>query len=186
MRENVRNFVTEGIVLKRLNYGETDKLLTVLTKLHGKISVLAKGVRKITSRKAPYLELFSHVRMYVVAGRNFGYVTEVEMLTVFPSLKDKLEKIAWTYKIVEQTDRLCVTGAEFRNIFNLLLSVLREIDVSEISKLKNLVQDYSRKLLWELGYLAREKTINDEILDRYLENVMEKHFKSNSLLTRLH
>ena len=54
----MNNIVDEAIVLKRIEYGEADRILTVLTKNHGKISVIAKGVRKPKSKLAGGIEIF--------------------------------------------------------------------------------------------------------------------------------
>ena len=53
----------EGLILKRANFGEADRMLTILTKNLGKISVVARGVRKITSRRAGNVELLNLVKI---------------------------------------------------------------------------------------------------------------------------
>ncbi|MCA9330182.1 DNA repair protein RecO, partial [Candidatus Saccharibacteria bacterium] len=55
----MKQIVTVGIVLARINYGEADRIVTILTPDHGKIRLLARGVRKIKSRLAGGIELFS-------------------------------------------------------------------------------------------------------------------------------
>ena len=47
----LRAYATEGIVLRRDDYGEADRLVTLLTPGHGKLRALAKGARRLTSRK---------------------------------------------------------------------------------------------------------------------------------------
>lgn len=59
----VRLFSTPAIVLRRADYGEADRLLTLLTPERGKLRVLAKGARKITSRKAGHIELFTQTQV---------------------------------------------------------------------------------------------------------------------------
>ena len=59
-----RTYKTEGIILKRINFGEADRILTSYTKHFGKISLLAKGVRKITSRKGGNIELFNQTVLF--------------------------------------------------------------------------------------------------------------------------
>lgn len=62
--------VTTGIVLSRTNYGEADRILTVLSNSQGKIKLLAKGVRKIKSRLAGGIELFSVNDLTYIEGRS--------------------------------------------------------------------------------------------------------------------
>jgi len=79
----MRSYKTEGIVLKRINYGEADRILTIYTKRHGKIRAIAKGVRKLTSRKAGSLELFNNVVLFLVKGKNLDIITEAQTVDLF-------------------------------------------------------------------------------------------------------
>lgn len=73
----------EGIILKRRNLGEADRILTVFSKNLGKISVLAKGVRRITSRRAGNVELLNRVSMYLHRAKSFLILTEAISLNTF-------------------------------------------------------------------------------------------------------
>jgi recombinational DNA repair protein (RecF pathway) len=65
-----RLYRTEAIVLRRSDLGEADRLLTLYTPEWGKLRVIAKGVRKPTSRKSGHVELFTHSRLLIARGRN--------------------------------------------------------------------------------------------------------------------
>jgi DNA repair protein RecO (recombination protein O) len=54
-----RLYTTEAIVLSRLDYGEADRILTLFTPTRGKLSVIAKGARKPTSRAGPHLDFLA-------------------------------------------------------------------------------------------------------------------------------
>jgi len=60
---------TEAVVLRSMRYGEADRILTVLTLEHGKIGVIARGVRKSQSRLASRTDLFTRSRMQLARGR---------------------------------------------------------------------------------------------------------------------
>jgi DNA repair protein RecO (recombination protein O) len=72
----VPTYVDEGIVLRRVDYGETDRVLTVLTRHHGKVGVLARGVRRSGSRLAAHTDLFTRSTLQLAQGRG-----ELEVLT---------------------------------------------------------------------------------------------------------
>lgn len=185
MRSGVRSYKTTGIVIRRVNIGETDKLITLITRYNGKIVVLAKGIRKITSRKAPHLELLTFVKLSIVRGKTWDYIIEAETIESFPYLRLSLEKIAWVYKIIEQTDRLLSEGIEFRVIFDMLISTLTDFNQVESLNYRDLTDLYSLKLLWELGYLPKGRQMNGDRLDRYMEQIMEKTLKSANLLLKI-
>lgn len=180
-----RNYRAEGIVLKRVNFGEKDKLLTIFSKNLGKITLLAKGIRNIQSKKAPHLELFTHVSFFVALGRNLNIITEAYTLEAFPHIRKNLKKIAFSYNIAEILDRICAEHQEHKNIYTLLLETLRSIDNNEDGHIKILIDDFILKTLWELGYLVRGKTLPGDKLKIYLEEVMEKSLKSDSLIRKL-
>ena len=69
-------YVDEGIVLRRVDYAETDRVLTVLTREHGKLGVIARGVRKAGSRLASHTDLFARSTMQLASGRG-----QLEVLT---------------------------------------------------------------------------------------------------------
>ncbi|MFH1896595.1 MAG: recombination protein O N-terminal domain-containing protein, partial [bacterium] len=61
----MNNFKLEAIILSRREFGEADAYLTVFSKEEGKLSLLAKGIRRVSSRRAPHLETFSRSEIYV-------------------------------------------------------------------------------------------------------------------------
>ena len=61
---------TEAIILRRTNYGEADRILNVLTPEHGKVSAIAKGVRKAKSKLAGGLELFAVSDITILKGKS--------------------------------------------------------------------------------------------------------------------
>lgn len=180
-----RSYKAEGIVLKRNNFNEKDKLITIFTGNFGKLAVLAKGIRSIHSKKAPHLELFTHVSFFAAVGRNLDIVTEAYTLESYSNLRKNLEKVAYTYSIAEILDRLCAERQEHKNIFEILIITLRKINDNENNKIKAIIDEFIINTLWELGYLVRGKILTGQDINRYLEEVMEKNLKSDSLLTKL-
>jgi DNA repair protein RecO (recombination protein O) len=79
--------VWEGIVLQSRDFGEGDRLLNVLTREQGMVRLLARGVRRILSRRAGHLELFVKVKIGVAAGRSFGIITEAVTLQSYRRLR---------------------------------------------------------------------------------------------------
>ncbi|MFH1792345.1 MAG: DNA repair protein RecO, partial [Patescibacteria group bacterium] len=57
-----RNYSTEAIILATKDYSEADRILVVYTKDFGKLSLIAKGVRKTTSKKRGHLEIFNYLK----------------------------------------------------------------------------------------------------------------------------
>ncbi|MDZ4209873.1 MAG: DNA repair protein RecO, partial [Candidatus Curtissbacteria bacterium] len=117
----MKTYKTEGIVLKRSNFGEADRIVTIFSKHFGKIKVLAKGIRKTTSRKGGNLELFNWVRIFVACGKNLDIVTEAETVKAFRIWRRDLRKVALAYHFCELTDKLTAENVPHKEIFDLLV-----------------------------------------------------------------
>lgn len=123
----MRNVRTEGIVIKRRNYGEADRILTILTKDHGKLSVKATGVRKITSRRSSHIELLNHVAMGLYKANTVPVLTEAKMIDDFAPIKNDFNKVGLAYHLCELVDGLCPDNQENSKVFFLLRNFLTQL-----------------------------------------------------------
>jgi hypothetical protein len=123
----MRNFRTEGIVIKRKNYGEADRIITILTRDFGKMSVKAAGVRKITSRRSSHIELLNHVSVGLYKGNTFPVLTEAKMVDDFAPIKNDFHKVGLAYHLCELIDGLCPDNQENSKVFFLLRNFLRQL-----------------------------------------------------------
>lgn len=117
----------EGIVLKRRNLGEADRILTVFTYQKGKISVLAKGVRRITSRRAGNVELLNRVSMFLYQAKTFLMLTEAVSLDTYQKLKEDLTLSAYAFHIIELVDKLTAENQENKVLYEHLVNVLQRL-----------------------------------------------------------
>jgi recombinational DNA repair protein (RecF pathway) len=123
----MRHFKTEGIIIKRRNFGEADRILTVMTRDYGKIQIKAAGVRKITSRRSAHIELLNHTVLHLYKGHTFSVLTEATVISDFARLKAQFEKIGLAYHVCELIDGLCPENQENRAVFFLLQRTLAEL-----------------------------------------------------------
>lgn len=105
--------VTVGIVLARTNYGEADRILTVLTSDQGKIRLLAKGVRKIKSRMAGGIELFSiNDITYIVGKGELGTLVAARVFRNFGNIVKDVNRTMFTYDILKLCNKLTEDSPE--------------------------------------------------------------------------
>jgi len=110
MTREQRSFRTHGIIIKRRDFGEADRLVTIITPQHGKLDVIAKGARKPTSAKTGHVELFTRADMLVHRGRDFGILTQSQMLESYLPLRENLERGAYANYAGELLDRFTIEG----------------------------------------------------------------------------
>lgn len=182
----LKSYSAEAVILKRSNIGESDKLVTIYTKYRGKLTLKAPGIRKIHSKKAPHLELFSRVKLFAVKGTTFDIITDASTIEAFSNLKSELIKVAYAYRIVEEVDKLCPDNQQNEEIYQLIVDTLCKLDKCRTIELNLLLQDFSLRALWELGYLPVNKVLQGSVLTKFIENIIERSLKSNTLLTKIH
>ena len=147
----MRGLKAEGIILKRRNFGEADRILTVFTLQRGKISVLAKGVRRITSRRAGSIELLNRVSMYLYQGRGMPILTEAESMDVYPKLKEDLTLSTYAYHILELVDKLTAENQDNRILYEHLVQVLQRLSKNPR---QILIRAFEAKILTNLGFVS--------------------------------
>lgn len=177
------SYITEGIILKRINFGEADKLLTIYTKHYGKIRAIAKGVRRIISRKAGHVEIFNLARLFLSQGRNIDILTEAQTINSFKSWRNDLKKVAMAYYFCELVDKLTPDSQPHYQVFELLKNYLGKIGSA---KLPSLSRSFEENLLRELGFgVPEELKRGSEGLRGYIESIIEKKINSLEITRKL-
>lgn len=147
------SYSDQAIILKRTDFDEAKRIITLLTKNHGKTSAVAPGVRKVTSRKASHLELFNHSRVFLIRGKNLDIITEAETIDSFENIRSDLKKIGQAYYLVELVDSLLPAGQKNYQVFYLLLNVLAQLNNYSANKL---LRSFEIDLLKNLGFWSDE------------------------------
>ena len=78
----IRSYKATAIILKRTNFSEADRLITIFTKKHGKLTLIAKGIRKLTSRKKGHLELFTLAQLQIAKTKSIDIITEAATVII--------------------------------------------------------------------------------------------------------
>ena len=129
MTHEFRSFRVEVVVIRHYDYGEADRMLTVYSQQRGKLRALAKGVRKVRSRKAGHLEPFTRVKLQLAKGKNWYVVSQAEALDTYSSLRENLEAVGYASYVVELLDKFTYeeeeNGAVYRLVTNTLARLAR-------------------------------------------------------------
>lgn len=205
---------TEGLVIKRVNFGEADRVLTVLTDRYGKITVTARGIRRITSRRAGNVEVLNQVRLHIFKGRSYT-LNEAESIETFERIKGNLTLSTHAFHILELVDRLLPEDQANPRVYQLTLEVLKILNTNprqisirayevkllsvlgfwSVDAIKSL-QPSIKELLQKLEYGSWEEIGNLEIrkeqavelqriLRYYVEGILESSLKSLQVLKKI-
>ena len=144
-------YTTEGVVLRRVDYGEADRVLTVLTPDHGKVGVIARGVRRPASRLAAHTDLFAQSRMQLARGRG-----ELEVLTQAQALGPSApphdaRRAAYAAVCAELADRVLESGSPDAEMYGLVTGALR--DCADLAREPRAALAWlTRRMIDRLGY----------------------------------
>jgi len=146
-----RSFRVDAVVLRHSDYGEADRLLTLYTRQLGKTRAIAKGARKIASRKAGHIEPFTHVRLQLAKGRDTLIVTQADTVDAYLSLRDDLLLTSHASYVLELLDRFTYEDeTENPLIFRLLTETLSRLASNLDPWL--VIRYYEVRLLDHLGF----------------------------------
>lgn len=160
--------------MARRTYGEADRILSVYSKNHGRLSLIAKGVRKLTSRKRGHIEVFNLIKFAAVRGKGLDLITEAETVDNYSEVRKSLNKVALAYFFMETVGRTTHGSDKNLELFNLIgryLNLLREG-----TKLKTLKDIFIREELILLGFWPEGKTLPNP--DEKLQEVTERYMGS--------
>lgn len=146
-----RSFRVDAVVLRHSDYGEADRLLTLYTRQLGKTRAIAKGARKIASRKAGHIEPFTHVKLQLARGRDTLIVTQADTVDAYLSLREDLVLTSQASYVLELLDRFTYEDeTENSNIFRLLTDTLSRLAIHVDPWL--VIRYYEIRLLDHLGF----------------------------------
>lgn len=148
------HYRTQAFILKKKDIGEADRLFTVFAKDFGKLELLAKGERKITSKLRSALELFYLSEIEFIQGKAYKTLTDALLVESFNGLRKSLRAVSIASQIAQVLDRLLKGQEPDNNIWQLLKETFEKLnDQKTKSETRNLVYHY---FLWNfislLGY----------------------------------
>lgn len=147
----MKAFKTEGVILKRRNFGEADRVLTIFSSNLGKISIVAKGVRRITSRRSGNVELLNRVTIFLHQTKGMPVLTEASSIDTFAKIKAELRLSTVAFHIIELVDKLTAENQESRLLYENLIQVLKKI---EKNPRQIFIRAFEAKILSLLGFAS--------------------------------
>ena len=143
-------YKTEAIVLKRINMGEADKILTLYTPNLGKLSAIAKGVRRPKSKMGGHLELLTHSSLTLARGQNLDIITQSETVSNFLPLRGDLWRASLALYAAELVEQFTAEHVENYPVYRLLLDTLHRLCETRDGELT--LRYFEINLLTHLGY----------------------------------
>lgn len=166
-----------GIIINRHIVKESDRFLTIYTLEEGKISVYARGVRSVKSKRGSQIDLFSHIRFELFEKNDRRTLTSVELLDGHHISKTSLSNISRLFQIGELVDRLTVEHDPHEEVYELLVTALANLSRFETPEY---LFRFKKKLLDILGYGDRDLT--EKEIDAYIDTLLDRPLRTKLAL----
>ena len=180
-------YKTQGIIIKKTDLAEADRLLTIYTKNLGKILVKAKAIKKTQAKLKGHLELFLHSHLMLAQGRNMDIITSAETIEGFPNLHQDLSALASAYYLAELIDKLIAGQEKDQRIWDLILSSFQQLNIDvgifDVGRLASRIQIFENKLLEFLGYDLASQPAKQEPLS-FIQSLLGEKINSREFLQR--
>lgn len=147
----MNQLITQGIILSRTDFGEADKIITLLTPDHGKLRLMARGVRRAKSKLAGGVELFSVSDITYIKGRGeIGTLTSARLITHYGRIVQDVTRTMLGYELIKQLNKVTEDQPE-TEYFTLLEQTFQALDEAAIP-LELIRFWFGAQLLAQAGY----------------------------------
>lgn len=126
----MNQIVSRGVILARTNFGEADRIITVLTPNHGKVRLMAKGVRRIKSKLAGGIELFSISDITFITGRgDIGTLISARLDKHYGHIVQDIDRTMYGYEMLKTINKATedLPGNEYFELVCRSLTALDEL-----------------------------------------------------------
>lgn len=147
---------TKGVVLKKIDAGETDAFFVIYTQDFGKIKALARGVKKEGAKLKGHCEPLNLSGFQFVAAQNGERLTGAELLQYWPDIRQKPEKMRTACQILSLFDRHCFPGQKDEGLWDLLVAAMAGLEKIPDGAEDSFLREFETGFLERLGY-AGEK-----------------------------
>ena len=172
-----------GVIINRRVLKESDRFLTIYTLEEGKISVYARGVRSVKSKRGSQIDLFSHINFELFEKNDRRTLTSVELLNGHHLSKTTLGNISRLFQIGELVDALTPENDPHSEIYDLLVTALDNLARFETEEY---LFRFKKKLLFLLGYLSSledgKTGIPDNDIDAYIDTLVARPLRTKMAL----
>ena len=160
------------MVLRKSMLSNRDAVVTLFSKETGKVRVLAKGIKKITSRRLPHVQTANLINCVLYKKDERFFLQETSLVSGFSQIKNNQEKMQVLYQLFFAVERLLPDHQPETTVYRLVMKFLIELSNSERAE-ETLLTKYLNKILKALGYFNEDKSF-PELIHAIQEIIHEK------------
>ena len=128
-------YKTRAISLRAKPFAESDKLVTLFTREHGKVRIVAKSARKVPSRFGGRVETFTYGDFFIAKGRNLDILSQCQVMESFQSVRQSETMLPSGLYLIKLVEAGTAEGQPYPELFDLLLHSLCRLKDGEKGRL---------------------------------------------------
>jgi len=140
----------QAIILRLTDYGEADRIASLFTLEHGRLSGIARGAKRSRKRFGGALEPFAHLQLQLQQGHALAQMNGADIMSIFPGIRQDLNRIGFAAYACELVERLTPEEEANPRLFRLLYCYLERLDQAQASPSDR--RFFAVNLLKILGY----------------------------------
>lgn len=173
-----RSLKTEALILKKYSLPGSDRIVSLFTKELGRVRVVAKGIKKITSRRLPHIETANLVFVTLSRSKETYYYRDSSLISGFSHIKSNKENIAYVYYLFFILEKILPEEQPEPLVYRTAINFL--VDLSKRNTRETFpLATYINAVLKNLGYTKEELTFAS--MERLLEDMINEKLPSLSI-----
>lgn len=174
-----KSFTERCLVLRRVNVGETDRIVTLLSQEQGKFACVAKGVRKLKSSNRAYLEPGALIQAHCIVTKSLPILTQTALIDDTSKMNQNLASFRALSQILEIIDKLFVEEEIEPKVFLRTIKLRNQIVYNQASA--KVVREQLSELITHLGFQDPKHSPHETITE-YLQSLIGKPLRSYDFL----
>lgn len=143
-------YQSRGIILRQRDFKDSDKLLSIFTEKQGKVTAIAKGVKKARSSLRASVQPFCHSYLHFSQGKNVDLVTQAKLLDFYGNSRQDLERALHCYYLMELLDKSLQEHQPLPDLYQILITVMEALNEQGLNPLY--IRYFESQLMVRLGY----------------------------------
>lgn len=174
-----KTFSVTGIVLKRVNVGETDRIINILTQEFGKITTVAKGVRKMSSSKRAFLEPGNIVAAYCVRTKSLPLLTQAKLIEDSAEMEQTLQSFRQFSQLLEIYEKLFVEDEIEYHVYQKVMQLRKQVILGKAPARK--VREILSDIIVSMGFQHPDESKYKNIT-QYVQALSDSKINSYTFL----
>lgn len=166
----------EGFIFKKISLLNRDLIITVFSRELGRVRILAKGIKKLTSRRGPHIETGNLISAVLSKNKEYYFLQETSLISGFSQIKKNQSKFQCLYLFLFVLEKLLPESQKEEKMYKLFKSFM--VNLSKGDNYRKIMTDYLNNTTSLLGYQEKNKSKDLIEISAFIEEIINEKLPS--------